>query len=58
MGAIPLFKSLFTTGAYTYSQRVDVYKNLNVDETVFTTFWGGICIRFLVLFLVSCCGFY
>lgn len=46
---VPLFKSLFTTGAYTYSQRVDVYKNLNVDETVFTTFWGEFVLDFGVI---------
>lgn len=43
---IPLFKSFFTDGAYSYDQRILKYTNLSVDETVFTTYFGEFILDF------------
>lgn len=57
---IPLFKSIVTDGAYSYSERISKYSNMNIGEEVFSTYFGEILLDFgpilgfvFLLFLVG-----
>lgn len=57
---IPLFKSFLTDGAYSYSERISKYQNMNIGEEVFSTYFGEILLDFgpilgffFLLFLVG-----
>lgn len=43
---IPLVKSLFTDGAYSYSDRMSKYSDMKIGEDVFSTYFGEIILDF------------
>lgn len=43
---IPLFKSLLTDGAYSYSERISKYHDMKLGEEVFSTYFGEIILDF------------
>lgn len=43
---IPLFKSMITDGAYTYSARTAKYQSMKLGEEVFSTYFGEILLDF------------
>lgn len=58
---IPLFKSIITDGAYTYSARTTKYQSMKLGEEVFSTYFGEILLDFGpilgFLFLLLLIGF-
>ncbi len=46
---IPLFKSFFVDGAYSYDERIIKYSYMNLGEEVFSTYFGEIVLDFGVI---------